>query len=311
MSRMSMKKTITKKTCGLVALLITLPVVIFSCVPRTAGGVPQSSAPSNKPATPTAYTPADNKDGTSPNETIRFFEGDWTRTNVIRYAAAVLTITDETEAGFDFDLTAYWGDHTGQLSGEAIKISTEEAVFRIDATDLYDEGVLRFSDFGNGQLCLSFEGDLNAADFGKNVLADGLYVKGEPEYESDGYPMLVFGGEVLMEKTRALMMNATELGDDTAYENLLTVMREGLPDLVGPGWYKGFMSPARMMGADLFITPDEHICLMAYGLDERPYVFYTTDIQYHGWLRFPEYLELEERVDSEEVVFVYSSGYSE
>ena len=105
------------------------------------------------------------------------------------------------------------------------------------------------------------------------------------------------------------MANAAELGDDTAYQNLLAVMRAGLPDLVGPSWYKGFLPPRRRDWAPICTSlPDGHICLMAYGLDERPYVFYTTDIQYHGWLRFPEYLELPESVDPEEVVFVYD-GY--
>ena len=292
-----MRKTV-RNSCGLIALFIVLPMFLSSCAAQTEDGPPEFSAPATSKAPPSVYAPAETPDEASPDKDESFFEGDWARTDVIRYAAASLTITDETETGFDFTLTAYWGDHSGELSGEATKTSAGEAVFHAAANAAHGEGALRFSDFG----------DLNAVDFGQNVLPDGLYVKGEPEYESDGYPMLVFGDEAMMEKTKALMANAAELGDDTAYQNLLAVMREGLPELVGPGWYKGFLPPGRAMGADLCISPDGHICLMAYGLDERPYVFYTTDIEYHGWLRFPEYLELPESVDPEEVVFVYD-GY--
>lgn len=309
MKSIDMRK-IVRYSCGLITLLIVFPMFLSSCVAQTGKGLSESSAPVMTPTPPSVSVSveAPNEEPWDKDET--FFEGDWARTDVIRYASASLTITDETEKNFAFILTAYWGDHSGMLSGEATKISSVEAVYHIDAGAIHGEGTLRFSDFDDGKLVLNFEGDLNAMDFGQNVLPDGIYVKGEPEYESDGYPMMVFGDEATMERTKALIANSNEISDDTAYENLIVVMREGLPVQVGPGRYKGFLLPGNTMGADLYISHDRHIYLMAYGLDERPYVFYTTDVQYHGWLRFPEYLELPESVDSEEINFVYN-GYND
>lgn len=303
MRNTSMGKT-GKKACGLLALVIVLSAFLTSCATQTSGGPPKPAAS----ATPSAHAPAEAPDGAAPDGTSQFFEGDWARTGVIRYAAAALTITEETEKEFYFILTAYGGDHMGELAGRAEKRSCKEAVCILNTSALHNGGTLRFLFSGSGELSLSFEGDINALDFGQNVLPAGLYVKGEPEYESDGYPMLVFGGEALREKTMALMTDSTGLGDDTAYDNLIDVMREGLPELVGPGRYRGFMTPRREKGADLYISPDGHIYLMAYGLDNQPYVFYTTDIRYHGWLQFPEYLELPENFDPEKVIFAYN-GY--
>jgi hypothetical protein len=243
------------------------------------------------------------------NHTEAFFEGEWGRTGVIRAGTAQLSVTGETRSGFSFSLTAYWGDHVGLLIGTAEKESPVEAVYLIEANELHEEGALRFllEETAEPQITVSFEGDPNALDFGLNVVPDGAYIKGEPVYVSDSYPLLVFKTQELLSKVKELITSTNESGDDLAYENLLYVLREGIPEIVEPGRYKGFFGSGQMMGADLLVSEDGQIYLMAYGLDRRSYVFYTTDIAYHGWMTIPEFLDIDERIAGE-VEFAYNGN---
>jgi hypothetical protein len=129
-----------------------------------------------------------------------------------------------------------------------------------------------------------------------------------PDAASDEYPMLVCSSEEILLKIKELITSTNEEGDDTAFNNLLYVMREGLAELAEPGRYKGFILPEREMGADLYISPAGHIYLMAYGLDDSKYVFYTTDIAYHGWLEFPDFLDIDDSVDMEDIEFEYNGN---
>ncbi len=124
---------------------------------------------------------------------------------------------------------------------------------------------------------------------------------------SDSYPLLVFKTQELLSKVKELITSPNESGDDLAYENLLYVLREGIPEIVEPGRYKGFFGSGQMMGADLLVSEDGQIYLMAYGLDQRSYVFYTTDIAYHGWMTIPEFLDIDERIAGE-VEFAYNGN---
>ena len=241
------------------------------------------------------------------------FSGDWNRTGIIRAGASSLKITNETGNNFDFELNAFWGDHFGVLSGTAIKDTLGKAEFIIEAAGGYHNGgVLKFAiDEEDKNLSLSFEGDIIALDFGQNVVPDGDYVLGKPYYVSDNYPSLVFGSERVQDKIRKLMMETNENRDDTAYHMLLKVMKEGLPELVEFGRYKGFIGSGYEMGVDLYISPEEGICIMAYGLEEGQYVFYTSEIIYHGWMTYPEYLEIPDWIPREDISFEYCGYYEE
>ena len=242
-----------------------------------------------------------------------FFSGNWNRTGIIRACASSLKITNETGNSFDFELDVFHGDHFGVLSGTAIKDTPRKAEFIIEAAEGYHNGgVLKFViDEEDKNLNLSFEGDIVALDFGQNVVPDGDYVLGKPYYVSDNYPSLVFGSERVQNKVRRLMTETNENRDDTAYRILLEVMKEGLPELVESGRYKGFIGSGHEMGVDLYISPEEEICIMAYGLEEGQYVFYTSEIIYHGWMTYPEYLVIPDWISREEISFEYCGYYEE
>ena len=121
-----MRKTV-RNSFRLIALFIVLPMFLSSCAAQTEDGPPEFSAPATGKAPSSVYAPAEATEGTLPDKDELFFEGDLARTDVIRYAAASLTITDETETGFNFALTAYWGDHSGEPSGEATNNKRRES----------------------------------------------------------------------------------------------------------------------------------------------------------------------------------------
>lgn len=240
------------------------------------------------------------------------FSGYWNRTEIIRAGASSLKITNETDNNFDFELDTFWGDHFGVLSGTAVKDTLGKAEFTIEAAGYHNGGVLGFvMDEEIKNLNLSFEGDIAALDFGQNVVPDGVYVLGEPYYVSDNYPLLVFGNEKIQDKIRKLMTETNENRDDTAYHMLLKVMKEGLPELVEPGRYKGFIGSGHETGVDLYISPKEEICIMTYGLEEGQYVFYTSEVIYHGWMTYPEYLVIPDWISREDISFKYCGYYGE
>ena len=301
---------ITAQQSWTLCVAVLLAALLTGCAAQTGAASALPAAGAEEPAlvesvlVSAAVTTA----VTKTPDSAALFEGAWQRTEVIRQNAADLTITDETAESFVFHLTAYWGDHFGELSGSAEKQGPREAVYNVEATGLQEGGTLRFTvqDGGEPTISLCYEGAWDALDFGQNVVPDGQYVRGTPEYTSDGYPLLVCSGEETLEKIRELITSTNEEGDATAFDNLIFVMREGLPEIAEPGRYLGFTLPGREMGADLYISPAGHIYLMAYGLDDRKYVFFTTDIAYHGWLQFPEFLAVGDSVDPEEVDFEYN-----
>ncbi len=236
------------------------------------------------------------------------YSGEWKRTGVIRGAGADLTITNEKDDGFDFRLTAFWGDHFGDIYGRGIKKDSGEAAYIIEPEEPHEGGVLNFMINEENFLIVSYEGDHSALDFGQNALPDGTYTLRDPDYISDKYPMLVFGDEKMLNRVKALMVETNEFDDESAFYNLITIMKAGMPELVGPHRYKGYLPPGRSMTVDLIITENDDVHILAHNLDERPYVFYTTHIDYYGHGVYPEGLDIPPDVEIEPV-YHPNAGY--
>lgn len=275
-----------KKAIPLINLLLISALIFISC----SGGNPPFTDEFPK-ETATVKKQIDESEHQLKSNTLSY-GGEWKRTEVIRGAGADLSIYNETDGEFHFRLTAFWGDHFGDISGIAEKVEGNNGFFNIEANANHGGGVLNFHINEKSVLILSYEGDSVALDFGQNVIPDGTYTLDEPIYESDHYPLLVFGSEKMIDKVKALMVETNEFDDETAFLNLLTVMTAGIPEIAEPGRYKGYLPPGRSMEVDLIVTADDHVHILAHNLDERPYVFYTTHITYFGQDIYPEGLDI-------------------
>jgi hypothetical protein len=272
---------------------------------NTEPAVSSATVPDEAPITEPDESTAAKGEGTILEDasSVHLFEGVWERTEVLRQSAAHIRITNQTKDSFIFTLMAFWGDHVGELSGKANIKEHGTAVFIIEATDCCGGGtlVMLYDEHDSPHLDISYHGDHDALDFGRYCEPGGTYVLGKPEYTSDGYPMLVFENDEVFMKIKTLM-------GESAYANLLYVMREGFPSVVGRHRYRGFIAGEGNMGADLAISDTGQIYLMAYSLSDRKYVFYTSDVMYHGWLNYPEFLDIDESVNTEEVNFEYNGN---
>ncbi len=109
------------------------------------------------------------------------FSGEWHRTNVESDSTATITISNSTENGFDFYVSAFFFSHSGIFEGKVKTIDGEGVTYIKDewSTDYnYRENNKSFI-FKDNKLIVESENNLPV---GMNVTIDGEYTKDEPIY---------------------------------------------------------------------------------------------------------------------------------
>lgn len=161
-------------------------------------------------------TPAATEEtGTSAAESVstkqwKAFEGEWSRSNVVKSLGATLVVTEADEEGFDFELVCMYYSHSGEVHDRASFVSDTKAVCQVSESFGEKKAVLNFEMQG-GSIVLTAEG--GTLPFGMNVTADGEYVKGEPIYTNANILSETFSDAELESIKKAVQ-------DDEIYEEV-------------------------------------------------------------------------------------------
>ncbi len=222
------------------------------------------------------------------------FVGEWHRTNTIKAYAGKIIIKNQTDKSFDFIFDGLFGANSGGINGTASIINTDKAVF--EYTSEYNKADFAKVEFAleeDSLLVNLVDGSESALGFGHNVFIEGEYSKSEPIYKDDNTVDKTLPTDEIKEKMKTLL-------GESAYEQMLLVMENGIPYQDDKLTYSGFVSGAGL-GVDLLIKDDKIYCL-GYGLDKFGYyTLYTNDEAYKDTL--PPFLHID-RPDYK-LAFVY------
>lgn len=146
------------------------------------------------------------------------FEGTWKKTQVYETAKATITISGQTDDGFDFTFKIWADSKTSSISGTASFTKTKVAVYTKGKASLTFE-------YGTKYLSVYHSGSNSALGFSDAVTIDGKFTRGTPEYytkeETKGYDYDVYKSSATVKA-----LKATLSADD--YELYRQMMADGL-----------------------------------------------------------------------------------
>ena len=182
-----------KQRKGIIPLFLTGLILLWSvCSPQPVESETASPSPSPTPVeTIPSPTPIPIPEETDPpawtGQAVNF-TGEWHRTNIYIAEPGDVYISNQTEQGFDFNGSALWYSHCGEIQGTAYFVDENTAFWRYKEDDWHlDEpsptGTVRFSLSDSGILSLEQSGYL---PFGMNAGIGGEYTLDEPEYFTNG-----------------------------------------------------------------------------------------------------------------------------
>lgn len=157
-------------------------------------------------------------DNVSPVSNTMEYEGEWSRTNIHNGYSAIVSISNVTLEGFDFEAEANYFSHMGIMTQTAEFVTESCAICKyVDTSVQYIVFI-----FENDMINIYATGSSADLGFGMNVSIDGTYTFGEPQYTNANILHETFTDEQLA----AIKAKSTE----EAYDNFVFIVENGLID---------------------------------------------------------------------------------
>lgn len=146
------------------------------------------------------------------------FEGTWKKTDVYETAKATITISNQTDEGFDFTFKIWANSKTSSISGTAEFTKVKVAVYTKGKATITFE-------YGSKYLSVYHSGSNSTLGFTDTVTIDGKFTKGTPNYykkeDSNTYDYDVYKSSAVVKA-----LKSTLSADD--YELYQEMMSKGL-----------------------------------------------------------------------------------
>ncbi len=225
--------SLTVTALVIVIATVILFIVVFSMLNSGGknGGTSSAANVSDADTTPATIVPFDDEDVSSEevsseevssevSSTVSHptFEGTWKKTEVYETAKATITISNQTDDGFDFTFKIWADSKTSSISGTASFTKEKVAVYTKGKATLTFE-------YGSKYLSVYHSGSNSALGFTDTVTIDGKFTKGTPNYyikeETNSYDYDVYKSAAVVKA-----LKATLSADD--YQLYQEMMSKGL-----------------------------------------------------------------------------------
>ncbi len=143
------------------------------------------------------------------------FEGTWKKTDVYETAKATLTISEQTDDGFEFTFKIWANSKTSSISGTASFTKAKVAVYKKGKASLTFE-------YGSKYLSVYHSGTNSALGFSDAVTIDGKLTKGTPNYykkeETNTYDYNAYKSSAVVKALKSTL----SAGDYELYQELMS-----------------------------------------------------------------------------------------
>ena len=130
------------------------------------------------------------------------FKGTWQKTDVYENAKATITISNQTDDGFDFTFKIWANSKTSSISGTASFTKTNAAVYKNGNASITFE-------YGTKYLSVYHSGSNSALGFSSAAVIDGKFTKGTPNYykaeETNTYDYDVYKSAAVVKALKATL----------------------------------------------------------------------------------------------------------